>query len=221
MCYTTPMEEMPKINNLQRRGNTWYVRVRVPTSLLDAYKPKKEICYSLGTTDYDTARKRVRHEVVKIQSDFDEKLRQIKSAAGDADMLSKYGSHELEGIVLRWLAEAEKKAKSASSKKAAWLKKEGLDDDDLDAEVVEATLKDDAGRTLDEVKGVSSDAIHYGRTAAAKFLKERGITFIQNQPASKSLGICSAQQHMLPLITSSGNGKVFHMPPLIPYSPNI
>lgn len=179
---------MPKINNLQRRGQTYYIRVRVPTHLLDAYRPKKEICYSLGTTDFDMARKRVRHELVKIQSDFDEKTRQEKAAAKDADMLSKYAAHELEGLVLRWLSEAEKKAKTASIKKAAWLKKENLEEDDLEAEAVEATLKDDAGRTLDEVKGVSGESIHYGQTAAAKFLKERGVTFNPKSAAFKKLG---------------------------------
>lgn len=182
------MEDMPKINNLQRRKNVWYVRVRVPTNLLDIYSPKKEICYSLGTTDYVTACKRVRHEVVKIQADFDEKRRQVKSVANDTDMLSKFATHEMEGVVLRWLSEAEKKTQSAATKKEGWLKKEGLEDDILDAAGVQAILEDDVGRMLEEVKGVSGEEIHYGRTAAAKFLKERGITFNVKSVAFKKLG---------------------------------
>ncbi len=42
---------MPKTQHLHKRGNTYYLRLRVPQDLLAVDKPKKEIMRLLKTQD--------------------------------------------------------------------------------------------------------------------------------------------------------------------------
>ncbi|WP_374047653.1 DUF6538 domain-containing protein [uncultured Bilophila sp.] len=43
------MDALSLSSNIVRRGAVYYIRVRVPSDLLDYYAPKKEITYSLKT----------------------------------------------------------------------------------------------------------------------------------------------------------------------------
>lgn len=45
------MDALSLSSNIVRRGAVYYIRVRVPSDLLDYYAPKKEITYSLKTKD--------------------------------------------------------------------------------------------------------------------------------------------------------------------------
>ena len=56
--------------NLVRRGSTYYLRIRVPTDLLDEYKPLREIRVSLRTSDKDIARQRVREHRAEYEREF-------------------------------------------------------------------------------------------------------------------------------------------------------
>lgn len=42
---------MPKTQHLMQRGQTWYIRLRVPTDLLSEYDGTKEVQRSLKTRD--------------------------------------------------------------------------------------------------------------------------------------------------------------------------
>ncbi len=79
---------MPKIPGLQRRRQTWFVRIRMPEDLVTIYQ-KGEIIRSLGTRDYDAARKRIHIERAKINSEFEERRHQMKAAANDADIIDR------------------------------------------------------------------------------------------------------------------------------------
>jgi integrase len=172
---------MAKINGLQRRGLTFYVRVRVPQDLLSSYKTK-EVIRSLETRDFTAACKRIHKQRAIIQSEFDEKRYQKKAAANNPDMLSDHSGHELEEITLRWLADVEKRIKI----KAASNKGERSDPDS--EEDILLTLEQDASHARREMLGLSDDEIHYGMDSAAKFLKKRGITFDHKSKAFKQLG---------------------------------
>lgn len=58
-----------------RRGAVYYIRVRVPSDLLDYYAPKKEITYSLKTKDPREAKRKGNLERVKIDQQFAEARR--------------------------------------------------------------------------------------------------------------------------------------------------
>ncbi|MGN7438567.1 MAG: DUF6538 domain-containing protein [Alcanivorax sp.] len=60
---------MPKPPGLQRRNNTYYIRVRVPQDLINVMK-KREVMRSLKTKDYNTACRRCYEERVKINDEF-------------------------------------------------------------------------------------------------------------------------------------------------------
>src|SRR5262245_28766232 len=102
------MKEMPKVPGLQRRRQTFFVRVRIPEDLKKSYKTK-EIVRSLKTRDYDEARNRIHLERTKIQSEFDELRHKIKSSVDTPDMLSTRTTHQLEALALRWFMETEKR----------------------------------------------------------------------------------------------------------------
>lgn len=179
---------MPNIPGLQRRRLTYYIRVRIPQDLVDTYK-KEEIVRSLETRDYNAACQRIHGERTKIASEFAEKRHQLKSAANDTDMLSGFSDHELEGLVLRWLTDIEKRAKT----KAASGKGERAEPDS--EEDIALTLKQDVAVAHHEVKGTGkkhkdSDKgeVHHGMDSAAKFLRQRGITFNPQSQKFQELG---------------------------------
>lgn len=62
-------------SNIVRRGAVYYIRVRVPSDLLDYYAPKKEITYSLKTKDPREAKRKGNLERVKIDQQFAEARR--------------------------------------------------------------------------------------------------------------------------------------------------
>ena len=175
------MKEMAKIQGLQLRGRTWYIRVRVPEGLKKAYKTG-EIIRSLKTRDYNEACKRIHLERVKIQSEFDEKQHQIKAGKKNPDMLSGYSDYELECLALRWFAEAEKRDKEADLKDNKVITPREKED-------VLQELKEEVAQTRNEALGVErEDEVHYGMTTAAPFLKRQDITFSSNSEAFKKLG---------------------------------
>ena len=182
------MKTVAKNPGLQRRGLAYYVRVRIPQDLLPAYKPMTEKVKSLQTRDYDVACNRIHHVRAKISAEFKEKRLHIKKVANNPDMLSNHDDHELGELTLRWLADVEKRVKAGPAKRAAWLKKEGIEDVPQDNAEILATLEDDVRQTHEEFIGLSDDEIHYGMDAAAKYLKERGITFNAKSEVFRQLG---------------------------------
>ena len=79
-CYTRGMRALSLCNHLQRRGSSgnYYFRVRIPSDLLEAYAPKKELTFSLKTKDPKEAKARCRVEAVRIDQEFEEHRRRLK-----------------------------------------------------------------------------------------------------------------------------------------------
>lgn len=169
---------MPKPQGLQQKGNTWFLRKRVPKDLVDIYK-KKEIIRTLETSDYHEAVARLYHEQAKIQSEFKEHRAKIAAVNDNPDILSSYADYQLEGLVLRWFADQEKK--QHVSKDLTELTEEEKQD-------IETNMDYEYRMMLDEVKGVGEDNIHHGMSMATRYLKERGITFIVKSENFKKLG---------------------------------
>ena len=71
-------------SNIVRRGAVYYIRVRVPSDLLDYYAPKKEITYSLKTKDPREAKRKGNLERVKIDQQFAEARRNGQMTAATA-----------------------------------------------------------------------------------------------------------------------------------------
>lgn len=58
-------------SRLMRRGSRYYFRARVPVDLLDHYAPRKEITFSLKTSDRKVAVERVHVESLKLDQEFE------------------------------------------------------------------------------------------------------------------------------------------------------
>ena len=76
------MDALSLSSNIVRRGAVYYIRVRVPSDLLDYYAPKKEITYSLKTKDPREAKRKGNLERVKIDQQFAEARRSNDSGDG-------------------------------------------------------------------------------------------------------------------------------------------
>ncbi|MFC7050702.1 site-specific integrase [Emcibacter nanhaiensis] len=71
---------MAKYPGLSKRGSRYQIRRKVPVDLIDVYAPKKEITYSLKTSDWTEALKRLNVENVKIDAEFDKKRMELEAA---------------------------------------------------------------------------------------------------------------------------------------------
>lgn len=96
------MEEMPKIQYLIRRRQTWYVRLRIPVDLLELYKPKKEFLRSLQTRDYKEALKRLSPAKAEIEAEFEARRKQLNAQNDQSDILAAYSDHELIQLTRKW-----------------------------------------------------------------------------------------------------------------------
>ena len=87
--------------NISRRGAVYYIRVRIPSDLVDFYSPKKEITYSLHTKDSEEAKRRANIERVKIDQQFTEARREKKLRAQEEALAaaSAAGAAETDGVV--------------------------------------------------------------------------------------------------------------------------
>ena len=83
------MDALSLSSNIVRRGAVYYIRVRVPSDLLDYYAPKKEITYSLKTKDPREAKRKGNLERVKIDQQFAEARRNGQMTAATAQRLPK------------------------------------------------------------------------------------------------------------------------------------
>lgn len=70
---------MGKYPGLKLRGTTYYLRVRVPTDLLEAYAPQTELWRSLRTKNHKDAVERWRVARLKLDQEFDEDRARLKA----------------------------------------------------------------------------------------------------------------------------------------------
>src|ERR1700730_481955 len=74
-----PIEPMPKITNLQRRGRRYWMRLMVPHALRSIIG-KSEILASLNTTDLVTAKQRLTFEVAKAHAIMRDAQRKLEAS---------------------------------------------------------------------------------------------------------------------------------------------
>lgn len=91
------MKDVPKHTRLHRRegSRNYYFRAKVPADLLPFYGGKREIYYSLKTSNPREALERVRLESVKLDQEFAEKRRQR-----DTQPVQTLSKAEMERLVL-------------------------------------------------------------------------------------------------------------------------
>lgn len=83
---------------LYRRGRVYYVRAKVPVDLQDAYAPKREVTYSLRTSERKTALERVRVEAVKIDQQFETERRRLHR-----DVTSELSEQDIQRLAALYL----------------------------------------------------------------------------------------------------------------------
>lgn len=157
------MNALSLSSNIVRRGAVYYIRVRVPSDLLDYYDPKKEITYSLKTKDPREAKRKGNLERVKIDQRFEEARRSLMAqtmrqerAAVDAslpvavaaspEMPALLSPLELERLSLLYLhhALADDEAARATPKSPETIERERQ----------QAQEREDLIRELSEKKGI-------------------------------------------------------------------
>jgi hypothetical protein len=96
------MKDVSRATRLHRRkgSRNYYFRAKVPVDLQDIYG-KREIYFSLKTSDRQEALQRVHMESVKLDQEFAEKRRQR-----DAEAVDKLSEIEVERITAIWRHEA-------------------------------------------------------------------------------------------------------------------
>ena len=109
-----------KALHLQRRDNTYYLRVRVPDAPREVIG-KGEIIKSLGTGDLKEVQQQARLEWVKLDGEWGDLLRRLSPAKVD-----RLSEAEIWYLVSSWLVEAEK---SAADQRDSWA---SLDDASMD-----------------------------------------------------------------------------------------
>lgn len=155
---------MPKIPGLQLRGQTYYLRLRVPTDIANDYG-KTEIIKTLGTKDYSEARKRIGNARTQIESEFDELRLKLQVQKNEPDMLSLYNEHELERLAIRWFHDYKQKKSNTSNGTHL----------DANAEEILAELENEMIAYDAEAKGISKTEEHHGMTIGGRYLKKLEI----------------------------------------------
>jgi integrase len=171
------MEEMVRPTGLQKRKNSYYIRIAVPKDLKKHY-PKTEFIKSLKTQEFDEACKRCRQEHVLIEAEFDKLRLQIKKpeTVASKDQLSHYSSDQLKALAIEWAIHQDDEHENVlalkTMKKYEW--QEAL-----------MTLREDAGHAANALHGDFGGAPDYGQREAEKILKAKEISYDKNSDAFK------------------------------------
>lgn len=173
---------MPKNSHLTRRGQTYYLRLRVPKDLLEAYKPKKEITRTLKTSDYKEACKLVSIKKAQVEAEFEKKRKQAAALMSGEDALSGYTDHELMALAFKWMSEvkADEDQRRTENVNQTWSEEARKE------HYIQLRQEEDQARL--EALNASGDEKHDGLTTAAQFLKSEGMSFNRQSPKFKKLG---------------------------------
>lgn len=174
------MEKMAKISGLQRRGLTYFLRVRVPKDL-SAYFKNKEIIRTLETRDYDLAAKRVHTVRAGIEADFEKKRQEINAKAANTDMLSGYTDHQLTALASKWFHDIKaKKEKRLFTDAGTWSEERKYD--------YAKELQYEEFIAREEKIGTSIHDKHDGFSTAREFLENNGLSYNPSSDNFRKLG---------------------------------
>ncbi len=177
--YTRGMEEMAKIPGLQRRGERYHLRLRVPQDLIEHYQ-KKEIKEALDTSDFSTARKRLLKRRGQLEEEFDQIRFLLEEANKNADMLSTYSDYQLRDIAREWFIENQRKLSRTEKNETAF----NITHQDYVHE-----LENYKTIYTNEVDGVRNDSEpHHGETQTMRFLARKNITYNHQSENFEKLG---------------------------------
>ena len=99
---------MAKYPNLWKRGNAYYLRMRVPLDLVQTLR-KEHVVRSLRTSDHRTALERYRRAQAEIEEQF-AAIRQGRASAARSEAaiaagdLNRLSHREIEALVVDWFA---------------------------------------------------------------------------------------------------------------------
>lgn len=171
---------MPKTQYLLRRGGRYYIRLRVPKDLLQAYAPAKEICRALGTGDFREAKRALTTAKLKIETEFERRRIELSYRKGEADRLSQLDWHTVTLLVLDWFEDQKKSNAQRATIDAPYPLS-------LDEVLEERKLEEWEARQ--ELNGFDRpDGIHMGDTIARRVFDEKGISYDPKSSAFRSAG---------------------------------
>jgi integrase len=164
------MKDMAKYPRLHRRGNRYYIRAKVPMDL-QAHLGKQEIKYSLDTSDYREAVRRLGVESLKVDQELAEARRRVEAKpVGD---LSETEMERLAAIVYHDQLQEDDKRRQGGMSRAAYEEYEEL------LHTLEPELR---------------ERLAQGNTKAiegytAELLADHGIALAQDSPAFHRLAV--------------------------------
>ena len=173
---------MPKQTYIVKRGDTYYIRIRIPKDLLNVYKPTKEITKSLKTKDNKEASVRGTLEKAKLDAELEKKRKQAAALISGEDALSNFTDQELMALAFKWMAEV----KAADEQRRLENIHQTWSDDARTEHYIQ--LKQEELQARLEALNASGDEKHDGLTTAAQFLKAEGLPFDRKSPQFKKLG---------------------------------
>jgi integrase len=98
---------MPRHTRLLLRGNRYYLRAKVPVDLQKAMG-KTEIKWSLMTSDYKEANRRIKLESAKADAIFErERAKLVQRIARERKPLAALSEVQMMGLVTKWFVEME------------------------------------------------------------------------------------------------------------------
>ena len=135
---------MARLTGLVKRGGVYWLRVRVPIDLVAALK-KREITYSLRTTERKQAELKATAERLRVQLEF-ESHRKGRSSPATLQTLRELSPDEIQGLVLRWFYDLERLAVQEDSSIKA-------ERGSLEHREILATIREDMAAMQTELSG--------------------------------------------------------------------
>lgn len=173
---------MSKPQHLVQRGNTYYLRLRVPQDLRAAYKSKQEITRSLKTKDFTEARKLVTIAKANVEAEFEAKRKQQTVQSSKTDALAHYSDHELLALTSKWMDQLKKEEAQRRVKDIGQIWSE-----ERKAEFY-IELQQEELEARQEALNISTSEKHEGMTVAAKFLQSEGLSFDRKSENFRKIG---------------------------------
>lgn len=220
---------MPKHPRLAKRGNVFWFRAKVPVDLRATYAPKREITFSLKTSDPKLALEKVRIASVRVDQEFSERRRpkaaQHTLSDVEIDRLAAIFTHHL-------LAEDEEVRIDGTGDTALYrdvkhtLEQSGIgfvagfiDGQNVPRGALTERDYQKIGETLDIVDAANRKALAFGDITAVadevdELLETQGIALDKNSPAYRKLShaILKAYVRAGELLARRQRGEVVDTP---------
>jgi integrase len=173
------MEDVKRPSGLEKRGDVYEVRRRVPLDLV-SYLGKGVVRRTLKTSNYKEAC-RLRDSVwVELTSEWDQKRREMLQAQAEQKTsikLEEMKDSEIKNIAFSWLSEITRYSEEQELKNTSPIDSFDLEHNELETRMEEAELKE----------AVQKNDFQHVRSIASSLLRKQGISFDPKKQSYKLL----------------------------------